>query len=47
MRSIAPAETGRKPRREVYRLADKDTLVLDATFVDGRRIPSITRDAVT
>lgn len=45
--SVETQEKGRKPRREVYRMVDKDTLVLDATFVDGRRIPPITRDAVT
>jgi len=45
--SVETQERGRKPRREVYRVVDKDTLVLDATFVDGRRIPPITRDAVT
>jgi outer membrane biosynthesis protein TonB len=45
--SVETQEKGRKPRREVYRMVDRDTLVLDATFVDGRRIPPITRDAVT
>ncbi len=44
---VETQETGRKPRREVYRIVDKDTIVLDSTFVDGRRIPPITRDAVT
>lgn len=47
MLSVETQEKGRKPRREVYRLVDKDTIVLDSTFVDGRRIPPITRDAVT
>ncbi len=45
--SVETQEKGRKPRREVYRIVDKDTLVLDSTFVDGRRIPPITRDAVS
>lgn len=45
--SVETQEQGRKPRREVYAMADKDTLVLQDTFVDGRRIPPITRDRVT
>ncbi len=45
--SVETQEKGRKPRREVYALVDKDTITLDSTFVDGRRIPPITRDAAT
>ena len=45
--SVETQEQGRKPRREVYAMADKDTLVLQDTFVDGRRIPPITRDQIT
>jgi hypothetical protein len=45
--SVETQEQGRKPRREVYATADKDTLVLQDTFVDGRRIPPITRDQIT
>jgi hypothetical protein len=45
--SVETQEQGRKPRREIYAMADKDTLVLQDTFVDGRRIPPITRDQVT
>lgn len=45
--SVETQETGRKPRREVYVMRDKDTLVLQDTYVDGRRIPPITRDQIT
>lgn len=45
--SVETQEKGRKPRRELYAMADKDTLILDQTFVDGRRIPPITRDQIT
>lgn len=45
--AVETQEHGRKPRREIYAMVDKDTLVLQDTFVDGRRIPPITRDQVT
>lgn len=45
--SVETQEQGRKPRREVYAMADKDTLVLQDTYVDGRRIPPITRDQIS
>ncbi|MCC7047645.1 MAG: hypothetical protein IT562_13110 [Alphaproteobacteria bacterium] len=45
--SVETQEQGRKPRREVYAMADRDTLVLQDTYVDGRRIPPITRDQIT
>ena len=44
--SVEMREKGRSPRRDVYAPSDKDTLTLQETFVDGRRVPPITRDAV-
>ncbi len=45
--SVDHQERGRTPRREVYQVDGTDILVLQDTFVDGRRMPSITRDQVT
>lgn len=45
--SVAYQERGRTPRREVYQVDGSEILVLQDTFVDGRRMPSITRDQVT
>ena len=42
--SIEVQERGRTARREVYFVDGADALVLQDVFVDGRRMPNITRD---
>lgn len=42
--SVESQEKGRTARREVFFVDGVDALVLQDTFVDGRRMPSITRD---
>jgi hypothetical protein len=44
--SVESQEKGRTARREVFFVDGSDALVLQDTFVDGRRMPSITRDQV-
>jgi hypothetical protein len=44
--SVESQEKGRTARREVFFVDGADALVLQDTFVDGRRMPSITRDQV-
>jgi len=44
--SVDVRERGRTPRREVYATDGSDAIILQDTFVDGRRMPSITRDQV-
>ena len=45
--TVEAQQKGRKPRRDIYEVEGRDVMVHQDTFVDGRRMPSITRDHVT